>query len=104
MIKSARLYRLVCRRQSDLRLAHGDRFSKVVAQQIPGGGLPAVTLDQTAQGQDRLSTCDRPSHAGLLQALGDERFAGGFDHTAGDGQTLAEVQQADRVIYFPSGC
>ena len=81
---------LVCGGQSGLRVAHGDRFSKVVAQQIPGR-LPAVTLDQTAQGQDGLSTGDGPGHAGLLQTLGDKRFAGGFDHTAGDGQTLTEV-------------
>ena len=79
-----------CSGQSNFRIAHRDRFSEVGAQQIPGR-LPAVTLDQTAQGQDGLSTGDSPSHAGLLQTLGDERFAGCFDHTAGNGQSLADV-------------
>jgi len=37
MLNSARLHRPVYSRQSGLRVAHGDRFSKVVAQQIPEG-------------------------------------------------------------------
>ena len=61
---------LVCSGQLTDRLAHGDRFSEVSAQQIPGG-LPAITLDQTAQGQNGLSAREGPSHAGLLQALGE---------------------------------
>ena len=35
-----------------------------------------------------LSTGDSPGHAGLLQALGDKRYAGSFDHTACNGQIL----------------
>src|SRR3990172_12543345 len=76
--------------QSGLGVAHGDRFAKVSTQQFPGW-FPAVTLDQTPQGQNRLSASLGPGHARLLQALSYQGFAGGFDHPTGNGQALAEI-------------
>src|SRR3990172_7043190 len=76
--------------ESGLGVAHGNWYAKVSAQQFPGW-LPAVALDQTAQGQDGLSARQGPGHTRLLQALSDQGFAGGFDHPTGNGQALAKI-------------
>jgi hypothetical protein len=53
--------------------------------------LPAVTLDQAAQGQDRLSASLGPSHPGLFEALSDESFTCCFHDPTGNGQSVADV-------------
>ena len=71
-------------------LTHGDRLAKVSPQQFPSR-LPTITLDQAAQGQDRLTAGLGPRHTGLLEALSDEGFAGRFHHPAANGQPVADV-------------
>jgi len=71
-------------------IAHCDSLAEVSTQQLPCR-LPTVALDQTSQGQDSLSAGLSPGHARLLQALGDQGFAGRFHHATGNGQTVADV-------------
>jgi hypothetical protein len=75
---------------SGLDRAHGDRYTKVGAQQFPSW-VPTVALDHTAQGQDGLPAGLGPDHPGLLHALSDQGFAGGFDNPTGNRQTLTEI-------------
>ena len=69
-----------------------NEFAKIRAKQGPGG-FPAITLDQTAQGQDGLPAVLSPGHARAFQALGDPGFASGLDHATGNGPTLLEIMR-----------
>jgi hypothetical protein len=73
-----------------LGITPGDSLAKVSPQQFPGR-LPAVTLDQAAQGQDGLSTGLGPSHTGLFEALSDESFACCFHNPTGNRQSVADI-------------
>lgn len=50
------------------------------------GMVEALALQQAAQRQDGPTARVAPAHAGALQALRDERLAGGLDHARADGQ------------------
>jgi len=76
--------------QGWVRITHRDSLAEVSTKQFPSR-LPTVTLDQAAQGQDRLSAGLGPSHTRLLQALSDQCFAGSFHYATGNGQALADV-------------
>src|ERR1700728_5325798 len=46
--------------------------------------VEALALVPSARREDRLRAGHTPAHAALLETLGDERFARGFDDTGAD--------------------
>jgi hypothetical protein len=69
---------------------HCDCFLEFQTQQFPSL-LPAIGLDETAQGQNSLATRSGPGHAGLFQTLGDQGFTGSFDDATGNGELLTYI-------------
>ena len=67
---------------------HG--LAEIGTQQCPGG-MPPLTLDQTTQSQDRLTTWRGPRHPRSFHALRDQCLTTGFDHAAGNRQLMAHI-------------
>jgi hypothetical protein len=81
-------------------LAYRNRFPKIRPQQFPSS-LPAIALDQTPQGQDRLTSRSGPGHPGLLQTLGHQGFTRGFHDPTGNRLVLAHISHILNTLAFP---
>jgi len=53
--------------------------------------MTSVTLDQAAQGQDRLTAMVCPGHTRAFQTLRDQGLATGFHHTTGNRKVQTKV-------------
>ena len=67
----------------DRLVGYFNNFTKIGAQRHLGR-TPAVTLDQAAQGQDRLAAVFCPGHPRMFHTLGDQGFAAGFHLASGN--------------------